>query len=279
MGVVVITGCSSGIGLETAVAFGRAGEAVYATMRDTSKAGPLLEASARDGSRVEVVALDVTDDASVDAAAEQILEATGGRVDVVVNNAGIGAVGAVADSEPGQARWIMETNFWGPVRVVRAFVPAMRAGGGGVVVNVSSVAGRTPPAPCLGFYAASKHALGAISEALRYEVARDGIRVVVVEPGFHRSEVEANLPPIDATSPYADLARRTREITVDGVRAGGEPADVAQVIVTATQDPASPVHVPVGAGAVRSIAFYESKGLAAWDQATHAAYGDGVRLS
>jgi NAD(P)-dependent dehydrogenase (short-subunit alcohol dehydrogenase family) len=278
MGVVVITGCSSGIGLETALAFGRAGETVYATMRATAKSGPLLDASARDGSRIEVVEMDVTDDASVNAAAEEILDATGGRVDVVVNNAGIGAVGAVENIGLDQARWVMETNFWGPVRVVRAFVPAMRRSGGGVVVNVSSVAGRTPPAPCLGFYAASKHALGAISEALRYEVTRDGIRVVVVEPGFHRSEVEANLPPVDATSPYADLAARTRQITVDGVRAGGDPVDVADAIVAAAHDHASPLHVPVGVDAVRSISFYESRGLPAWDHSTHAIFGDGVPL-
>src|SRR5690349_10447299 len=108
VGVVVITGCSTGIGLETALAFGREGATVYATMRDTSKAGRVLEAAARDRSRIEIIELDVTDDASVTAAAEHILTETDGRVDVVVNNAGIGAFGAVEDLDIAQAQHIMD---------------------------------------------------------------------------------------------------------------------------------------------------------------------------
>ena len=224
MGVVIVTGCSSGIGLETTIVFARTGATVYATMRDTSKAGPLLAAAGDLGEHVEVVELDVTEDRSVAQAAQQILGATDGVVDVVVNNAGIGRLGAVEDLDAADARAVMETNCWGPLRVVRAFLPSMRARRSGVVVNVSSLAGRLPAMPSLGFYAASKHTLGAVSEALRYEVARYGVRVVVIEPGYHQTHVEANLPVPDTASPYADLARHARELTVEGVRAGGAAA-------------------------------------------------------
>jgi NAD(P)-dependent dehydrogenase (short-subunit alcohol dehydrogenase family) len=275
---VVITGCSTGIGLETALAFGRTGATVYATMRNPANATPLLDAAAADRSRVEVVALDVTDDASVTIAATAILTATGGRVDVVVNNAGIGGFGAVADVNLVQARNIMETNFWGPVRIIQAFVPTMRTHRSGVIVNVSSLAGRTPGWPTLGFYGASKHALGVISEALRYEVARDGIRVVVVEPGMHHTNVEANLPPIDTASPFADLAARARDMIVTGVRTGAEPAAVATAIVAAVNDPASAVHIPVGDDAVATIAAQQARGLPSIDRAAVAVFGDDVPI-
>jgi NAD(P)-dependent dehydrogenase (short-subunit alcohol dehydrogenase family) len=273
MGVVVITGCSTGLGLEMALAFGREGATVYATMRDTSKSGPLVDACARDGLRVQVVELDVTDDSSVEAAAARILDATGGCVDVLVNNAGIGAFGAVEDTDAVAARPIMETNFWGPFRMIQAFVPAMRARGAGLVVNVSSLSGRVPASPCLGFYAASKHALGAMSEALRYEVAGAGIRVLLVDLGTHRTNVEANLPDVDLTSPYAALASRVSEAVKQGVRVGADPADAAATIVGATNEPFAPFHLPVGADAIAAIAHYDEHGLAAWDQAIVAGFG------
>jgi uncharacterized protein with NRDE domain len=113
------------------------------------------------------------------------------------------------------------------------------------------VVGRTAGWPSLGFYGASKHALGVLSEALCYEVARDGLRVVVIEPGSFHTNVEANLLPVDMTSPYADLATRVRDMVVAGVRAGADRALVADAIVGAALDPGSPVHVPVRAGRCR----------------------------
>jgi NAD(P)-dependent dehydrogenase (short-subunit alcohol dehydrogenase family) len=273
MGAVVITGCSTGLGLETALAFGRGGAAVYATMRDTAKATPLVETGRREGLDIEVVELDVTDDDSVRAAAAHVLGATDGRVDVLVNNAGVGAFGAVEDTDPTAARQIMETNLWGPFRMIQAFVPAMRVRRSGVVVNVSSLSGRVPASPCLGFYAASKHALGAMSEALRYEVAAYGIRVLLIDLGTHRTNVEANLPDVDLGSPYAALASRVSEAVKQGVRAGADPGVAAATIVAATNDPATPFHVPVGADAIAAIAHFEAHGLAAWDQAIVAGFG------
>ena len=242
-------------------------------MRDTSKASPVVDAASRDGLRLEVVELDVTDNASVQAAAAHILAASGGCVDVLVNNAGIGAFGAVEDSEPVVARHIMETNFWGPIRLMQAFLPSMRTRGSGVVVNVSSLSGRVPASPCLGFYAASKHALGTISEALRYEVAGAGIRVLVIELGTHRTNVGENVPDVDLTSPYGALASRVSDAVKQGVRVGADPAGAAAEIVAAVNDPGAPFHLPVGVDAIGAIAHYEEHSLAAWDQAIAAGFG------
>ena len=155
MAVVVVTGCSSGIGLETALAFAADGNKVYATMRDTSKAGRLAAAAGGIDGEVKIVALDVASDTSVHMAAGRLLADTDGVVDVLVNNAGIGRVGTVEKPRRDRGpREMMETNFWGPLRVIRAFLPSMRARHPGVVVNVSSLSARVPAAPCLGFYAA-----------------------------------------------------------------------------------------------------------------------------
>ncbi len=255
MAVVVVTGCSSGIGLETAIAFAADGNTVYATMRDISKAERLTAATSQIGAEVKIVALDVASDTSVKAAADKILGETG-AVDVLVNNAGIGRVGTVEELDETEAREMMETNFWGPFRLIRAFLPSMRARHGGVIVNVSSVSARVPAAACMGFYVASKQALGAMSEALRHEVAEHGVRVVVVEPGLHRTEVEANLPSPAWSPIYADMASQCREAVVQAVRAGADPFQVAKVILAATHDPGSPLHILVGLDAETMVRHY-----------------------
>ena len=214
MAVVVVTGCSSGIGLETAVAFAAEGNKVYATMRNTSKAERLRAAAGGIGAEVNIVALDVTSDTSVRIAAERILAETDGVVDVLVNNAGIGRVGTVEELDETAAREVMETNFWGPLRLIRAFLPSMRARQSGIVVNVSSASPRFPTSACMGFYTGSKYALASMSEALSNEVVPFGVRVVVIEPGLFRTEVEANLPLPASSSVYGDQASRVRESVV-----------------------------------------------------------------
>ena len=185
MSVVLITGCSSGIGLETAVAFARRGDTTYATMRDPDRATRLLARAASEGATLEVLGLDVTDDASVRAAVRTV-EERHGAIDVLVNNAGIDASGPVETTPIGRARAVLETNLWGPVRTARAALPAMRGRGAGVIVNVTSMAARLPGTLYNGFYAASKHALGALSESLAWELSPFGVRVVCVEPASSR---------------------------------------------------------------------------------------------
>ena len=250
MSVVLITGCSSGIGLHTAVAFAQHDHTVVATMRNTTKAAALTSAAAAAGVAVEVVALDVTDDASASAAVADVL-ARHGRIDVLVNNAGVGLSGAVEDFPMDQARVAIETNFWGPVRMARLVLPTMRAQGSGVIANVSSITARLPAFPCYGFYAAGKYAINALSESLSAEVAPYGIRVLSIEPGYFATElvttIDGLLTQLDDASPYAEVSQFMLDFSKTSLEGGGNPVDVGAAIVAAVADPASPLHVTVGA--------------------------------
>ena len=146
MSVVLITGCSSGFGLEAALAFARRGDTVYATMRDLARADRLTGRADAEGLHLELLALDVDDDASVSAAVDEV-EATHGAIDVLVNNAGVSHKGPVETIDIDQARALMETNLWGAVRTMRAALPAMRARAHGVIVNVTSAARGCPVPP------------------------------------------------------------------------------------------------------------------------------------
>jgi NAD(P)-dependent dehydrogenase (short-subunit alcohol dehydrogenase family) len=155
-----------------------------------------------------------------------------------------------------QARAIVEMNVWGPVRTARAALPAMRARGAGVIANVSPLAGRVPGTPYGGFYAASKHALGALSESLASALAPFGIRVACIEPGFFATDIFAKAWPhaTRSSDPYSADHRWVREFFVDrGEQAGGDPALVAQAVVAAAHDAATPLHVLVGEDAAAYV--------------------------
>src|SRR5262245_21921519 len=225
MSVVLITGCSSGIGLETALAFARRGDTTYASVRRPPRAGGLLGRAAAEDLLLDVLALDVTDDTSVRSAVSAI-EDRHGAIDVLVNNAGLNAAGPVEMLPMDRARALVETNLWGPVRLSRAVLPAMRARGEGVILNIGSLAGRLPAAPYGGFYAASKHALGALSESMSRELAPFGIRVHCIEPGFVMTEMFAKAwsdPP--GFGRYDADYRRMRSATAEQrARRGADPA-------------------------------------------------------
>jgi NAD(P)-dependent dehydrogenase (short-subunit alcohol dehydrogenase family) len=231
MPVVLVTGCSSGFGLLTALHFARSGDTVVATMRDTAKAGELERPRDQEGLPLDVASLDVTDDASVAAAVGRVLDEHG-RVDVLVNNAGVGIDGAVEDVTDAEVKAVFETNVFGVLRVLRAVLPAMRAQGGGAVVNVSSLAGRVSP-PFGGIYSASKFALEAISESLHYELGPFGIRVAIVEPGGFPTAFDANrhvAGRIDG-SPYAEVRARWETAYARLPGRDGPPADPQDVAV------------------------------------------------
>lgn len=262
MGVVLITGCSSGFGLEAALAFARRGDTAVATMRDPAKAETLRKRAADEGVEVHVVALDVTDDASVTRAVTTV-RATHGPIDVVVNNAGVGYGGPVETIPIDAARELMETNFWGALRIIRAVLPDMRAQRAGVIVNISSLSGRLPGALYSGLYAVSKHALGTLSEALAGEVAPFGIRVVCIEPGFFATAISANSDAVDqgtgGTAYEADAAWFNTFMDT-GVASGAHPSVVAEAIVAAVEDPATPLHVPVGDDTALYLGLWEQTG-------------------
>jgi len=238
MPVVLITGCSSGFGKLAAIEFARRGDTVYASMRDPGKGGA-LQAEAKDaGVSVQALALDVNDRASVEAAVAEVVR-RGGRIDVLVNNAGIGTHGPIEDFEDEEIAAIFETNLMGAVRAARAVAPHMRAQRSGTIVNVTSLAGKVT-APFGGVYSASKHALESISDALYYELHPFGVRVVVVEPGGFETEFGNNVRParrFTEGSAYVELERRFAEATTR-LPGGGERAPaqtVANVIVDAAK--------------------------------------------
>jgi NAD(P)-dependent dehydrogenase (short-subunit alcohol dehydrogenase family) len=255
MAVVLITGCSSGIGLETALAFARRGDRVYASMRNPAKADRLHDKATTQGLNIDLVTLDVTDTASVTAAVDAI-EAVHGAIDVVVNNAGVAYQGPVELADEELARVIFETNVWGPVRLVRAVLPAMRARRSGVIVNVSSTGGRLPGFLYNGFYFASKKALGSLSESLAWELEPLGIRVMCIEPGLFATQIFDNSHWFDprADNPYmADQTWFTAAMTNWVATGAADPAIAAAGIVAALDDPATPLHVMVDEDAIALV--------------------------
>ncbi len=247
MGVVLITGCSSGIGLESALAFARAGDTTVATMRNLAKAEPLRRRADDEDLQIELEELDVCDEASVNDTITKVIR-THGNIDVLVNNAGVSTSGPIETQSLDLAARLMDTNFWGPMRTIRAVVPGMRERRSGVIINVSSLASRVPARLYSGMYDASKQALNALSEALAGEVDRFGIRVVSIEPGFFSTEIVANLLSRDEplSEVYGADQQWIRSFMEGSADAGADASVVASAIVAAAQDPDTPLHRPVG---------------------------------
>jgi len=200
MATVLITGTSSGIGLATAVTLARAGHTVIAGMRNPNNANELKEIVAKERLPVSPITLDVDDDASVTQAHEQTL-ADHGRIDVLVNNAGIAGPGSVEETPLDRFRAMMETNFFGTLRCIKTVLPHMLERRTGCIINISSVAGRVAVAPQAA-YAASKHALEALSECLAQEIRAFNVRVVMVEPGPTATPIWQKAGPLTTRYPH-----------------------------------------------------------------------------
>lgn len=237
MSIVLITGCSTGFGKLAALEFARRGDTVFATMRDTRKAGPLRSEAEAARLSVDVLPLDVTDAASVVRAVADVI-ARAGRIDVLVNNAGVGTHGPVEDYDDEEVEAIFDTNVLGVVRVTRAVAPHMRKQRSGTIINVSSLAGKVT-APFGGVYSATKHALEALSDALYYELHPFGVRVVVIEPGGFATEFGNNVRParrFTEGSAYVALERGFQEAQTR-LPGRGEAAD-AHTVALAIADAA-----------------------------------------
>jgi len=197
---VLVTGATSGIGRETALLLGRLGHRVIATGRNEEALGS-LDADAA-GLQVDVVRLDVTDSSSLRECGEEVERLVRGQgLDALVNNAGFGTMAPLEVADEAEVRAQFETNVFGLLRTTQRFLPAMRARGAGMIINVSSVVGRVT-LPLQGAYCATKHAVEALSDALRMEVAPFGVKVVLVEPGSIRTRFEATAT--STTSRYYD---------------------------------------------------------------------------
>lgn len=247
---VLVTGCSSGIGHATALRLARGGWTVYATARDPDKLGDLPRAGCRP------LALDVDDEGSMTAAVKAI-EDEHGAVGVLINNAGFSQSGALETLAMDKLRRQFETNVFGPVRLAQLCLPAMRAQGWGKIVNVSSMGGKLS-FPGAAAYHASKHAIEALSDVLRFEVAGFGVDVIVIEPGLIRTgfaeAVARELPTLLRESdedPYLLFNQAVLHATANAYTRGplarfaGLPDDVARAIEQAITARRAPTRVKV----------------------------------
>ncbi|MEO6276349.1 oxidoreductase [Roseateles sp.] len=222
-GIALVTGASSGIGLVTAHALTQAGYRVFGTSR---------KAMANPPQDITMLVCDVTDEASVKSLVDEVIKQAA-RIDLVVNNAGVGLLGGAEESSIGQAQRLFDVNVFGVARVVNAVLPFMRAQKGGRIVNMSSILGLIP-SPFNAYYASTKHAIEGYSESLDHEVRRFGIRVVLVEPGVTRTSFEENLTRADRPlATYAEDRARSETLMRQWVEAGDAPQVVADAVVEA----------------------------------------------
>ena len=258
--VAVVTGASSGIGFETALALAREGYHTYATMRDTTKSDKIKELGQKDGLKISVLELDVDNDDSVKVTIKKILDEKQ-RIDVLVNNAGWGLWGCVEDVSVDEFKTQFETNFFSVIRLIQEVGPTMRKQGSGKIINISSVAGRIgfPASPA---YISSKFALEGLSESLRLEMAPFGVDVIIIEPGVIKTNF---LNPVklakksESDTAYRDITTKV----VSGVKMmaemGTPPKEVADTIVKSINDDKSLPRYIVGNDASMFLEAKKSK--------------------
>src|ERR671922_1477198 len=261
-----ITGSSSGFGRNIATAALERGDRVVATARRAESLDDLVAAAP---DRVLALALDVRRADQIDSAVAAAFERFG-RIDVLVNNAGYGSVGAVEEIDMDDLRDLMDTMFFGAVELTKAVLPHMRERGSGAIVQMSSQGGQVT-FPGYGAYCAAKYALEGLSEALAAEVEPLGIRVLIVEPGaFRTGLLGASMHQSREIPAYAETAGATRAaaVAMDGAQAG-DPRKLAAAILAALDDPGAPLHLALGADAVEAIRAAQDRrraDLEAWEQ-------------
>lgn len=241
--VAIVTGSSSGIGLEASLLLARNGFDTYATMRNSSKSNILIDLAKKDLLPLQVLELDVDDESSVKDAIGKIIQEKK-SIDVLINNAGYALVGAIEDLTMNEIKAQFETNLFGVIRVIQSVLPVMRKQQSGTIVNVSSIAGRIG-FPLTPAYVSSKFALEGLSESMRYELAQFAIKVILIEPGVVKTNFGSNLKmgrvTTDIRSPYAEIMQKRITGFKSRFEKGLSPFEVAKVILKAvTSDNAEP---------------------------------------
>ena len=252
---VVVTGANSGIGLSTVLELAASGYDVIGTVRSAAKAGLVEQAARERGLAVRTLEMDVDDPASCAAGMEQAAALSDDGVWALVNNAGYAQSGSVEDVDDEAVHAQLETNVVAPMRLARLVLPAMKERGDGRIVNMSSVAGRLST-PLMGWYCASKHALEAVSDALRMEVEPDGVRVVLIEPGMFGTEIwtaakDDGFPP-PSSARYAAAYARVGAVSARTDRLP-DPVWVARTVRLALANPVPLARYVVGPDAVGGL--------------------------
>jgi NAD(P)-dependent dehydrogenase (short-subunit alcohol dehydrogenase family) len=231
--VAVVTGSSSGIGYETSLTLARNGFLTYATMRNLNKSENIKLIATKENLPIRINQLDVTDDVSVKNAVQAILSETG-RIDLLVNNAGYGLTGAFEDLAMDEIKAQYETNVFGLIRTTQAVLPIMRGQKSGIIVNISSGAGRFGY-PGGAAYVSTKFAVEGLSESMSYELEPFGIKVVIVEPGV----IKTNFVTVvakksqDPNSPYSQIMQKIATVLEQMMENGSSPDLVAKVVLNA----------------------------------------------
>lgn len=252
---VIITGCSKGIGFETALAFGRVGYKVFATMRNPNKDTQLKKIIQEELLSITLYAMDVDSDESVKQGINDILQSYG-SIDVLVNNAGIEYHGSIEEVELSKFKAIMETNYFGTIRCIKQVLPHMRKNRKGCIINVSSVAGRISSSP-LGPYAASKFALEAMSEALAQEVKSFNIKVRIVEPGIIDTQMARDIAA-GGKSIYPQT-KRNGSLFGAALKNTPHPSIVANKILEVAESDSWQLRHPIGPDAKPFLDYRASK--------------------
>jgi NAD(P)-dependent dehydrogenase (short-subunit alcohol dehydrogenase family) len=238
--ITLVTGVSSGIGREIAQLLAERGARVFGSVRNPNSASPIRG--------VDLVGMDVTDDTSVRAAVQAIVQKAG-PVQLLVNNAGYSLMGALEETSVDEARQQFETNLFGVLRVTNAILPAMRQQSFGRIVNISSVLGFLP-APYMGVYAASKHAVEGYTETLDHEIRRFGVRASLVEPAYTKTNFRGNSKFAKAAlEVYADERNRLTGLVQQNIEHGDDPRLVAESVFQALTAKSPRLRYPVGKGA------------------------------
>lgn len=254
MAVILITGCSSGFGEAIAHGFLRRGDTVVASMRRPDAAPASFKTAAEEAApRLSIAPLDVTDAASRAAAIEETL-ARNGRLDVLVNNAGVGAFGSLEDTPLELVRHVFETNFFGAHEMIRLTLPVMRRQGAGRIINVTAM-GAVFSTPLLSAYCASKHALDSVSAGADIEARNFGVRVISVLPGQFKTAIAEKSVAAAPSPPYASVAAamtKAREENVGDVMSDLSP--VVDTIIEAANTPDPHSRYVVGRGMAEMLA-------------------------
>ena len=261
-----ITGASRGIGAEIAKAALAAGDRVAATARDPKS----ITDSFAPSDALFPVALDVTNEASVAAAIARTIERFG-RIDVLVNNAGYGVLGAIEETSGDEVRKVYETNVFGLLAVTRAALPQLRKQRSGHILNLSSVGGYSASGAGFGVYCSTKFAVEGLSESLAVELAPLGIKVTIIEPGYFRTEFLESKSVVEmktVIADYAETSGKTRAFAKQvTLQQPGDPKKLAQAVLTLVASEKPPVRLPLGTDTVAAIeakhAFVDGE-LAAW---------------
>lgn len=242
MKTVLITGTSKGIGLETALAFGRAGHKVFATMRNPENASVFKQKIKEESLDITISKMDVDSDTSVKQCTDALLDQHE-VIDILVNNAGIERHGAIEEMAMGDFQAIMNTNYLGVLRCTKAMLPQMRKNKKGCIINIASVAGHIANSP-LGGYAASKHAVEAISEALAQEVKPFNIKVALIEPGIINTQMASDIA-VDGQSIYPH-SKRFAGLFAASLQTPTPPTLVAEKILEVAESNSWKLRYPVG---------------------------------